>query len=281
MMNYLNLGCGQRFRPDWTNIDFASTGPSVTAHNLTQGIPQPDNTFDLVYHSHVLEHFSKTQAQTLIQECHRVLKPGGTLRIAIPDLEQIAKTYLHNLEQAQTGSPEATQNCHWMVIEMIDQSVRNHPGGDMATYLFQENIPNQTFVLDRIGTEGKNLIEAGKHQRTQPPKASRPKWLSTINNSLRDPNYRRNLFQKLILSPSDYEALQIGRFRLGGEIHQWMYDRCSLTQLLTQSHFTDITPQTATRSKIPNWPSFNLDTEPDGTTYKPDSLFIEAIKPTP
>lgn len=277
-MNYLNLGCGRRFHPDWTNIDFTSTGPSVIAHNLTQGIPRPDNSFDVVYHSHVLEHFSKTQAQTFIQECHRVLKPGGTIRIAIPDLEQIAKTYLHNLDQAQAGSAEAAQNCHWMVIEMLDQSVRNHPGGDMARYLFQETIPNQAFVIDRIGTEGKNLIEVGKQQRSQPI-APDSNWLKPIYRFIRYPNCRRDTLQKLFLSQTDYEALQIGRFRLSGEIHQWMYDRCSLTQLLTQFHFTNITPQTATTSAIPDWPSFNLDTEPDGSTYKADSLFIEATKP--
>jgi SAM-dependent methyltransferase len=277
-MSYLNLGCGRRFHPDWTNIDFSSTGPSVIAHNLTQGIPRSDHSFDLVYHSHVLEHFSKTQAQNFIQECHRVLKPGGTIRIAIPDLEQIAKTYLQNLDQAQTGSVAAAQNCHWMVIEMLDQSVRNHPGGDMARYLFQETIPNQAFVIDRIGTEGKNLIAAGKQQQN-PPTTSGPNWLKPIYRFIRYPNQRRDALLKLFLNQTDYEALKIGRFRLSGEIHQWMYDRCSLTQLLTQSHFTNITLQTASTSAIPDWQRFNLDTEPDGSTYKPDSLFMEATKP--
>ena len=54
-MQCLNLGCGDRYHPDWTNINFTSTGGGVIAHNLKQGIPFPDESFDVVYHSHVLE----------------------------------------------------------------------------------------------------------------------------------------------------------------------------------------------------------------------------------
>jgi predicted SAM-dependent methyltransferase len=278
-MKCLNLGCGRRFHPDWTNIDFTSTGEGVIAYNLTKGIPQPDNTFDIVYHSHVLEHFSKTQSKSFLQECHRVLKPGGTLRIAIPDLEQIAKVYLYTLEQAQLGSIEAADNHNWMVIEMLDQSVRNHSGGDMATYLTQETISNQSFVIDRIGTEGKNLIESGKQQRTDLKASSDRSWLKSIYRFIRYSNYRRDTIFKLFLGRSDYEALKIGRFRVSGEVHQWMYDRYSLSELLNEACFTEIVPRTATESYLPNWINFNLDTETDGSIYKPDSLFMEAIKP--
>lgn len=73
-MKYLNLGCGDRFHPSWTNINFTSTGAGVIAHDLKQGIPYPDNYFDVVYHSHVLEHFPKDAAETFIRECDRVLR---------------------------------------------------------------------------------------------------------------------------------------------------------------------------------------------------------------
>jgi predicted SAM-dependent methyltransferase len=278
-MKYLNLGCGQRFRSQWTNIDFTSTGEAVIAHNLTLGIPTETATFDVVYHSHVLEHFAKTQAQSFLEECHRVLKPGGTLRVAIPDLEQIAKTYLLALDKAQTNPEEWSENHHWMTIELLDQSIRNHSGGDMASYLYQESIPNKAFVIDRIGTEGKNLIETGNQQRATQPKSPPNPYLQSIYRFIRYPQYRRDTVLKLLLNPHDYEALNIGRFRLGGEVHQWMYDRHSLTQILEKTGFTKIKIRTASESQIPNWTDFNLDTEPDGSTYKPDSLFMEATKP--
>ena len=42
-MELLNLGCGTRFHPSWTNVDFVSTGNNVIAHNLLNGIPFEDN----------------------------------------------------------------------------------------------------------------------------------------------------------------------------------------------------------------------------------------------
>ena len=90
---YLNLGCGSHFNQQWVNIDFSKTGEGVIAHNLLNGIPFDDNTFDVVYHSHVLEHFPQDKAIDFIRECYRVLKPGGIIRVAVHDLEQIIKNY--------------------------------------------------------------------------------------------------------------------------------------------------------------------------------------------
>jgi hypothetical protein len=84
---------------------------------------------------------------------------------------------------------------------------------------------------------------------------------------------------KAILGESDYKALQFGRFRLGGEIHLWMYDRFSLSRLLMQSGFENPVQRTPFESAIEEWKRYNLDTEPDGTVYKPDSLYMEARKP--
>src|ERR1700743_2591931 len=90
---YLNLGCGHHFNKRWVNVDFVSIGDDVIGHNLLKGIPFDDSSFEVVYHSHVLEHFQKRDAVKFIDECYRVLKPGGTIRVVIPDLEQIVTHY--------------------------------------------------------------------------------------------------------------------------------------------------------------------------------------------
>jgi len=156
----LNLGCGNRYHPDWTNINFTSTGESVIAHNLRTSIPFPDQSFDLVYHSHVLEHFSKTEAEPFIKECYRVLRPQGILRVVVPDLERITKMYLHSINQLNLGLSEWADNYEWIMIEMYDQTVRNQPGGEMINFLSSGNRSNQEFIIERCGIEISNMLSS-------------------------------------------------------------------------------------------------------------------------
>lgn len=277
-MDCLNLGCGDRFHPAWTNVNFSSTGEDVIAHDLTQGIPFPDASFDVVYHSHLLEHFPKTAAEAFIKECCRVLRPQGVLRVVVPDLEQIVRTYLLALEKASSGSQEWAANYEWILLEMYDQMVRNSCGGEMKAYLSQEPIPNEAFILQRCGIEAKKIIDATSQKRQQ------SRHQSELRVKLKHLFKQIDLFltenhQPWLRSLSKiYSALRIGYFRQSGEVHQWMYDRYSLSVLLEKSGLENIIQRKATESYIPNWASFNLDTEPDGSVYKPDSLFMEAIK---
>lgn len=280
MKSYLNLGCGYRFHPAWTNVDFTSTGPNIIAHNLTEGTHFANNSFEVIYHSHVLEHFSRSQALSFLQECYRILRPNGILRIAVPDMEQITRSYIFALEQAVVGSKEAAHNYNWLLLELFDQMARNYSGGEMAAYLQQEHIPNESFILKRLGIEAENLINAGFHNRHSNLLLN--PWYKrvyrSINHFLKNPNLLREIFLKQLLSKKEYQALKIGRFRQSGEVHQWMYDRYSLAVILKKCRFEKIIQRSATESYISNWNTYNLDTEPDGSIYKPDSFYMEAVK---
>ena len=280
-MKLLNLGCGNRYHPEWTNINFTSTGDGVIAHNLTQGIPFPDNYFDVVYHSHVLEHFPKAQAEDFIKDCYRVLRPQGILRVVVPDLEEIARTYLDALDKVNNGFREWDDNYQWILLEMYDQTVRNQTGGEMVNFISRRDLSNQDFLIKRCGLEIKNIILATQEpiiEKTSPPDGKMKKLLKHIYRLLRYPDYRRQEILKLILKPTELESLRIGQFRQSGEIHQWMYDYYSISLLLNNYGLSGIIRRSAHESYIPKWTNFNLDTEPDGTIYKPDSLYVEAIK---
>jgi predicted SAM-dependent methyltransferase len=281
IVNCLNLGCGQRLHPSWINLDFVSTGTGVIVHDLKKGIPFPEESFDVVYHSHVLEHFSKEESNPFIRECYRVLRPQGILRVVVPDLEQIARMYLHCLENANIGSEEWEQNYQWILLEMYDQTVRNKSGGDMLNFLSRENISSQEFAIARCGVEIKNIIENSQQQSftNTIPENNLKKFLKHIYRLLRYSNYRHQAILKLILSQIELDALEMGQFRQSGEVHQWMYDHYSLSSLLKKCGLQEITKRTAHESYTPEWTSFNLDTEPDGSIYKPDSLYVEAVKP--
>jgi len=55
-------------------------------HNLEYGIPLPDACADYVFNSHFLEHLSRADGERLVRETFRILRPGGVVRISIPDL---------------------------------------------------------------------------------------------------------------------------------------------------------------------------------------------------
>ncbi len=278
-MKYLNLGCGSRYLDGWMNLDISPVSPDVQACDLLNGLPFSDNTFDFLYHSHLLEHIPKAKVADVLIECCRVLKPGCVVRVVVPDLESITRLYLQYLDESLQGSEMGQHRYNWMMLELYDQTVRNHSGGEMSVYLQQDTLPDQSFVLQRLGGEAKKILQAMETA----PMATRwqyflasKNWVSkarVLAKSGRDRLYR------LILGQRDYHALLDGRFRQSGEIHQWMYDRYSLALALIQSGFQNPTQQTAINSIFPEWGKYNLDIEPDGTAYKPDSLYMEAVKP--
>ena len=67
-------------------------------HDLTKPLPFAADSFSAIYASHVVEHLYLKDAQKLLAECRRVLKPGGVVRIVVPDLRSMAKAYLRNGE---------------------------------------------------------------------------------------------------------------------------------------------------------------------------------------
>jgi predicted SAM-dependent methyltransferase len=150
MPTILNLGCGTRTSPVTVNIDFsiyqrlhASMGGRVAAklllngerrarfdamsnnivvHDLRKGIPAESSSVDAVYHSHTLEHIDRASVPGFMSEVLRVLKPNGIHRIVVPDLEQLARAYLKDLETEEDN--------HDSTIEpFLEQAVRRAASG--------------------------------------------------------------------------------------------------------------------------------------------------------
>ena len=90
----LHLGCGERnFGPDWVHID-GNMDPPHIEHSRIDKLEYKDDQVDLIYASHVIEYFDREEVVDILKEWHRVLVPGGTLRIAVPDFEAMANGYL-------------------------------------------------------------------------------------------------------------------------------------------------------------------------------------------
>ena len=132
-MHKLNLGCGNRIADGWVNIDFHSSDSRVKCVNFLGGLPYPDNNFDVVYSSHVLEHFTREHANFLLGEAYRVIKPHGILRVVVPDLEGSCREYLRILAMPDTD-PGKADKYEWIIIELLDQLVRSFPSGQMGIF---------------------------------------------------------------------------------------------------------------------------------------------------
>lgn len=83
----LNLGGSDIHIPGFINLDI-KTGTDV------RKLPYEDGCVDEIHASHILEHFGINEVEAVVKEWARVLKPGGRLRIAVPDVELWAKRLL-------------------------------------------------------------------------------------------------------------------------------------------------------------------------------------------
>lgn len=89
----LHLGCGKKFIPGFVHIDVRKFDHSDYVCQLDRLKMFGDNTVDLIYCSHVLEHFKRYECEGALKEWHRILKPCGVLRLAVPDFEAIVEVY--------------------------------------------------------------------------------------------------------------------------------------------------------------------------------------------
>jgi len=122
-----NLGCGPKAVKGWVNIDkswkaylarwpvlriaagaLAAVGLAdrlapdeelpqelgIRRHDVARGLPFGNDEVDFIYTSHMLEHLEKDRAEFVLRECHRALRPGGVLRLVVPDMKLLVDEYL-------------------------------------------------------------------------------------------------------------------------------------------------------------------------------------------
>lgn len=88
----LHLGCGWNSIPGWVNSDLVG-GKGDFAWNLLRPLPFEDGTVDAVFMEHVFEHLRYSQVLTVLHHVRAVLRPGGVLRVGVPDAGMYARRY--------------------------------------------------------------------------------------------------------------------------------------------------------------------------------------------
>lgn len=89
---WLNIGCGKKHLSGFINMDIEQ--PYDKKLDARKGLPYPDRTVDGVYSEHFFEHLTQAEGLRFLRECRRVLKPGGIVRVAMPDLDEVIGRYV-------------------------------------------------------------------------------------------------------------------------------------------------------------------------------------------
>jgi predicted SAM-dependent methyltransferase len=108
----MHLGCGTIIADDFINVDCAFSelkealdegclysidgkpNTFILKHDLKNGIPSEPKSLDVIYHSHFLEHLSREESLIFLKNCEQNLKPGGHMRVVVPDLELWCQNYI-------------------------------------------------------------------------------------------------------------------------------------------------------------------------------------------
>lgn len=123
-MKRLNIGCGKCYLPPsegWTNLDIFESVRADVYGDMT-ALPFEKNTFDLIYSAHVLEHQSRLLILSTLAHWRDILKPGGTLRLAVPNFEAVCVWYsqTHNLKELiglLYGGQNHPRNSHQIIFD--------------------------------------------------------------------------------------------------------------------------------------------------------------------
>lgn len=91
----LQLGTGSNVYPGWLNTDVTDfkRKNEILYLDARKPFPLPTASFDLVFSEHMIEHLTYAEGQRCLSECHRVLRPGGLIRVATPSLDRLIRLY--------------------------------------------------------------------------------------------------------------------------------------------------------------------------------------------
>jgi predicted SAM-dependent methyltransferase len=82
----LDLGCGEHPAKGYLGIDVRRLSNVKIVADVFKGLPIVDNSVDVIRANHVLEHEGHGRVLAVLKDWYKVLKPGGTIEVNVPNL---------------------------------------------------------------------------------------------------------------------------------------------------------------------------------------------------
>jgi len=172
----VNLGCGANAPPGWLNCDIAPARGVHLRMDLRRGIPLQTASVDCIAAIHVLQDLAWDQIAPALDELYRVLKTGGVIRVAVPDLDNAIRAYLGgdaryfyvpDRDAKSIGAKLVTQIVWYgsvrtpCTFDFLDEWLRRARFSDVARRAFGETIVPGLADLDNRERETL-FVEAAK-----------------------------------------------------------------------------------------------------------------------
>jgi predicted SAM-dependent methyltransferase len=139
----VNIGCGPNALPGWINLDAARADHIDVVWDLRRGIPFPDASCSAVFGEHVIEHVPREAAEKLLDECRRVLQPGGVLRLSTPDAGLYLRSYAGDREFLRRPEfPEPAETA----LDRVNQMMREY-----GQHLWVYDAESLLLLLRKVG----------------------------------------------------------------------------------------------------------------------------------
>jgi predicted SAM-dependent methyltransferase len=164
----LNIGCGFNPKDNFINLNLEwNPGIDICWDITTERIPLASNSLEGIFTEHCLEHISFEKCFENLKEFHRLLKPGGTIRIVVPDAEVYFDLYQARKTNKSVQLPYG-ENEETPVIS-INRIFRSHD------HLFIYDFETMALLLKKAGFRDmkKESYGTGRDSRLLIDQASR------------------------------------------------------------------------------------------------------------
>lgn len=155
----LQIGTGPNHFEGWLSTDLRPQREDVIRMDATRAFPLPDASMDHVYAEHLIEHVSYPAGQRMLGEVRRVLRPGGRVRLATPDLARLVDLYC-----GRAGA-DGDHYVRWVSRRYLPRGSPRHP-----VFVLNNAMRNwgHTFLYDeevlRLALSSAGFVDVRRHE---------------------------------------------------------------------------------------------------------------------